>query len=190
MQVHCRSTDFGTPSSPRSIHGPPSSDGDLHQQRWPNHSSTPDLPWRSTSSPSGIIQRPSGHGSIKKSGREQKSPNENHRISSVFITLEHQAENPFDCRSEIQARQPSTIFPAPSDPSMVGATAKPTRSSDHGAAIGACLPPISRSRSLVQRSRPSKSSSSAAVVHPGSNSMATNQQQWVVKYPNHRRILT
>ncbi|KAL5994145.1 hypothetical protein ACLOJK_035017, partial [Asimina triloba] len=68
----------------------------------------------------------------------------NHRISSVFLTLEHQAENPSDCRSEIQARQPSTIFPAPSDPSMVGATAKPTRSSDHGAAIGACLPPDQR----------------------------------------------
>ncbi|KAL5977676.1 hypothetical protein ACLOJK_039204 [Asimina triloba] len=75
----------------------------------------------------------------------------NHRISSVFLTLEHQAENPSDCRSEIQARQPSTIFPAPSDPSMVGATAKPTRSSDHGAAIRACLPPISRSRSVAHR---------------------------------------
>ncbi|KAL5986579.1 hypothetical protein ACLOJK_014912 [Asimina triloba] len=68
----------------------------------------------------------------------------NHRISSVFLTLEHQAENPSDCRSEIQARQPSTIFPASSDPSMVGATAKPTRSSDHGAAIGACLSPDQR----------------------------------------------
>ncbi|KAL5986361.1 hypothetical protein ACLOJK_014694 [Asimina triloba] len=83
----------------------------------------------------------------------------NHRISSVFLTLEHQAENPSDCRSEIQSRQPSTIFPAPSDPSMVGATAKPTRSSDHRAAIGACLPPISRSRSVAHRrqqlSRPS-----------------------------------
>ncbi|KAL5986395.1 hypothetical protein ACLOJK_014728, partial [Asimina triloba] len=68
----------------------------------------------------------------------------NHQISSVFLTLEHQAENPTDCKSEIQARQPSNIFPAPSDPSMVGATAKPTRSSDHGAAIGACLPPDQR----------------------------------------------
>ncbi|KAL5979193.1 hypothetical protein ACLOJK_019091 [Asimina triloba] len=48
---------------------------------WPTFigRSTPDLPWRSTSSPSGIIQRPSGHGSIKKSGREQKSPNGRHQ---------------------------------------------------------------------------------------------------------------
>ncbi|KAL5979078.1 hypothetical protein ACLOJK_018975 [Asimina triloba] len=115
MQVHCRSTDFGTPSSPRSIHGPPSSDGDLHQQRWPNHSSTPDLPWRSTSSPSGIIQRPSGHGSIKKSGREQKSPNGRHQtdLDSKQIDGENLIENirqkthPIaDLKSKQGSRQP------------------------------------------------------------------------------------
>ncbi|KAL5994133.1 hypothetical protein ACLOJK_035005, partial [Asimina triloba] len=78
---------------------------------------------------------------------------------SIFLM-----EPPSDCRSRTHHGSPKNQtkksdpnlddlhpHPAPSDPSMVGATAKPTRSSDHGAVIGACLPPISRSRSVAHR---------------------------------------
>ncbi|KAL5989102.1 hypothetical protein ACLOJK_027204 [Asimina triloba] len=80
---------------------------------------------------------------------------------------------------------------------MVGATAKPTRSSDHGAAIGACLPPDQRVDPTISgraipitidhgSSSPSKSRTSYPnrrstvqrlnLNHPGHHERITNQQ--------------